>query len=291
MPLAKAGKVVDVDDPEPEDRPFRMAWFARMANCADCVAGDHMHAPVSLVPATHFNDADRDAVYRAIFTRRDVRSQFLATPITDAEIARLLLAAHHAPSVGFMQPWSFVVIRDHLVKSTVKTLFENANEEAADMFTDHQRTDYMKLKLEGITDAPVNICITCDRKRAGEVVLGRTHVPETDLYSTVCAVQNLWLAARCEGIGVGWVSIYREAELKKQLGIPDDQVIIAYLCVGRVALTHATPELAEKNWRQRLNLADLIHVNGWNGQYDLANLNSEIEVAKSDFINRGCFKS
>ncbi len=287
----KIGKAVGMDDPEPEDRLFRIAWFAWMANYADCVAGDQMHAPVSLVPTTNFDEVERNAVYRAIFTRRDVRSQFLATPITDAEIARLLLAAHHAPSVGFMQPWSFVVIYDQSVKNSVKSLFQSANDEAVLMFKDNQRTDYMKLKLEGITDAPINICVTCDRKRAGEVVLGRTHVPETDLYSTVCAVQNLWLAARSEGIGVGWVSIYHEAELKALLGIPGDQVVIAYLCVGRVAQTHASPELAEKNWRQRLKLAELIHFNGWNGQDDRAKLSLRIEEAQKDFINRGCFKS
>ena len=290
MPLMKIGKAVGVDDPEPEDRPFRIAWFARMANCADCVAGDHMHAPDLPVPTTNFDEVERNAVYRAIFTRRDVRSQFLPTPITDDEIARLLLAAHHAPSVGFMQPWSFVVIRDQEVKESVKALFQSANDEAALMFEDHQRTDYMKLKLEGITDAPVNICVTCDRKRAGAVVLGRTHVPETDLYSTVCAVQNLWLAARSEGMGVGWVSIYREAELKRQLGIPDDQVIIAYLCVGRIAETYSGPELAAKNWRQRLKLSDLVHFNGWNEGKNTEIFNGAVENAAHDLIDRGCFK-
>ena len=249
-----------------------------------------MHSPVLLVPTTNFSEADRNAVYRAIFTRRDVRSQFLPTPITCDEIARLLLAAHHAPSVGFMQPWSFVVIRDPSVKTSVKTLFQSANDEAAMMFKDHPRTDYMKLKLEGITDAPINICVTCDRKRAGEVVLGRTHVPETDLYSTVCAVQNLWLAARSEGIGVGWVSIYREADLKKQLGIPDDQVLIAYLCVGRIAETYSGPELAAKNWRQRLNLTDLVHFNGWNKGQNAETFTGAVENATHDLQTRGCFE-
>ena len=262
-----------------------------MAACGIFVLqGDIMHAAVSLVPTTGFSDVERRAIYRTIFTRRDVRSQFLSTPITDAEIARVLLAAHHAPSVGFMQPWSFVVIRDHSVKASVKKLFQSANDEAALKFQDHQRTDYMKLKLEGITDAPVNICVTCDRKRAGEVVLGRTHVPETDLYSTVCAVQNLWLAARCEGIGVGWVSIYREAELKTLLGIPDDQVVIAYLCIGRVAETYAGPELAAKNWRQRLNLADLIHFDGWDKKQSTGELRVAIAEATDAFIDQGCFR-
>ena len=250
-----------------------------------------MHNESDVISANAFSQEERDAVYRAIFTRRDVRSQFLPTPISNEEIARLLLAAHHAPSVGFMQPWSFVVIREADIKNAVKDLFQSANAEAAAKFQDHQRTDYMKLKLEGISDAPVNICVTCDRKRAGEIVLGRTHVLETDLYSTVCAVQNLWLAARSEGIGVGWVSIYDESKLKFLLKIPGDQVVVAYLCVGHVSETYNQPELAAKGWRQRLDLSELVHANHWNGKDITCGLKDEIETARNSFVNRGCFRS
>jgi 5,6-dimethylbenzimidazole synthase len=249
-----------------------------------------MNAPISLVRSSSFSEAECRAVYRAIFTRRDVRSQFLPAPLADDEIARMLLAAHNAPSVGFMQPWSFLLIRDQDRKAAVKTLFEKANAEAQTQFGSHERQIYSRLKLEGITCAPLNICVTCDRNRAGPVVLGRTHVLETDLYSTVCAVQNLWLAARSEGIGVGWVSIYHEAELKALLGIPQEQVIVAYLCIGRVAEIYDGPELAAKGWRQRLDLNELIHFDAWNGREGEAAMRAATLEAGNAFTAAGCFK-
>ena len=172
----------------------------------------------------------------------------------------------------------------------MKELFQSANAEAPVKLQDHQRTDYMKLKLEGISDAPVNICVTCDRKRAGEIVLGRTHVLETDLYSTVCAVQNLWLAARSEGISVGWVSINDEAKLKALLKIPDAQVVVAYLGVGRVNEIYASPELAAKGWRQRINLAELVHFDGWHGHQSSNDFAKALTAAAQAFVEQGCFK-
>ena len=167
-----------------------------------------------------FSEAERAAVYRAIFSRRDVRGQFLPDPVADEQLARILLAAHHAPSVGFMQPWNFLLVRSLTVKQRVHDIFAQANGEAAQMFPDEKREIYSQLKLQGILDAPINLCITCDRSRSGPVVLGRTHMPTMDLYSSVCAVQNLWLAARAEGLGVGWVSIFHERALQDALGIP-----------------------------------------------------------------------
>lgn len=224
----------------------------------------------TLAPAGAFSDAERAAVYRAIHTRRDVRSQFLPDPIPDEVLARLLLAAHHAPSVGFMQPWNFIVIRDRAVKAQVRSAFTRANHEAAAMFPDERRALYSAIKLEGIAEAPVNLCITCDRSRGGPVVLGRTHNRDMDLYSSVCAVQNLWLAARAEGIGVGWVSIFRDADIRAILGLPDEVVPVAYLCLGRVAELHTEPELQARGWRQRLNLDDLVFEDGWGRKGDLA---------------------
>lgn len=210
-----------------------------------------------------FERAERDAVYRAIFTRRDVRSQFLGEAVPDALLAQVLTAAHHAPSVGFMQPWNFIVIRDQAVKQRINAAFQNANAEAALLFPDEKRALYQSLKLEGITQAPINLCITCDRDRGGPVVLGRTHNRDTDLYSTVCAVQNLWLAARAEGLGIGWVSIFNPADLSRLLNLPDHVVPVAYLCLGWVKELHATPELAAKGWRQRLDLKDLVYQDTW----------------------------
>jgi 5,6-dimethylbenzimidazole synthase len=213
-----------------------------------------------------FTGAERDALYKAIFSRRDVRGQFLPDPIPEEALRRILLAAHHAPSVGFMQPWNFLVITDPAVKARIHADFATANEEAASQFDGERRALYSRLKLEGIQEAPVNLLVTCDRERAGPVVLGRTHMPTMDLYSCVCAVQNLWLAARAEGLGVGWVSILHEAALKAILGVPDRIVPIAYLCVGRVSHFEATPELAIKGWRQRLDLDDLIFRDRWDNR-------------------------
>ncbi|HJV27148.1 MAG TPA: 5,6-dimethylbenzimidazole synthase [Aromatoleum sp.] len=213
----------------------------------------------------HFDDAERATVYRNILARRDVRGQFLPDPVGDDVLARILTAAHFAPSVGFMQPWSFVVIRDKAVKQQVHGAFTEANAEAAQMFEGKQREVYSGLRLQGILEAPVNLCITCDRDRAGPVVIGRTHIKAMDLYSTVCAVQNLWLAARAEGLGVGWVSIYRQARIREILGLPQRIIPVAYLCVGHVSHFLDQPELQTAGWRPRLPLEDLVHFDGWGG--------------------------
>lgn len=216
-----------------------------------------------LAGAGAFSDEERDAVYRAIETRRDVRSEFLNTPLPEDLVQRLLAAAHSAPSVGFMQPWNFTLINSGAVKARVWEAFARANSEAAAMFEGEAKAKYNSLKLEGIRQAPLSICVTCDPTRGGKVVLGRTHNMRMDAYSTVCAVQNLWLAARAEGVGVGWVSIFHEADVKEILGIPDHVEVIAWLCLGFVDKLYTEPELAVKGWRQRLPLSDLVFENGW----------------------------
>ncbi|MDP2081161.1 MAG: 5,6-dimethylbenzimidazole synthase [Pseudotabrizicola sp.] len=226
-------------------------------------------------PSPHLKHAgpfaadERAAVYRAIFTRRDVRSEFTQRPVEAPVLQRLLTAAHHAPSVGFMQPWNFVVIRNPGVKAEVQQAFDTANAEAVKMFPDNRQPLYSSLKLQGITDAPVNLCITCDRARGGEVVLGRTHNRDMDLYSTVCAVQNLWLAARSEGVGVGWVSIFNDADLRHILRLPETVVPVAYLCLGYVDALYEAPELEIKGWRQRLAIEDLVFQDRWPSAADL----------------------
>jgi 5,6-dimethylbenzimidazole synthase len=210
-----------------------------------------------------FSDAERDAVYRAIYSRRDVRGQFRPDAIAEDVLWRILDAAHHAPSVGFVQPWNFLVVRDAEKKRRVAEIFARANNEAAAMFPGDRQDAYRALKLEGITSAPVNICVTCDRSRGGPVVLGATHMPDMDLFSTVCAIQNLWLAARAEGLGVGWVSILREAEVKAVFGIPDQVRVVGYLCVGKVDSFFATPELEQRGWQARRPLAELVFEDHW----------------------------
>ena len=213
--------------------------------------------------AAAFEPAEREAVYRAIETRRDVRDQFLPDPLPDDLVGRLLGAAHSAPSVGFMQPWNFILIRDPAVREAAWAAFSRANAEAEAMFPEEKRDQYKGLKLEGIRKAPLSICVTCDPDRAGPVVLGRTHNPRMDVYSTVCAVQNLWLAARAEGVGVGWVSIFRDEDVRALLGIPERIEIVAWLCLGYVDRLYREPELAIKGWRQRLPLEDLVFRDRW----------------------------
>lgn len=216
-----------------------------------------------LVRAGAFSCKDKEAVYRAIETRRDVRDQFLPDPLSGDLVGRLLHAAHNAPSVGFMQPWNFLMIRSEATRRAVHAAFLKANAEAAEMFSQAQQAKYRALKLEGILKAPLSICVTCDPTRGGTVVLGRTHNPRMDVYSTVCAVQNLWLAARAEGVGVGWVSIFHDSDIRNILGIPGHVEIVAWLCVGFVDRLYAEPELAVKGWRQRLPLEDLVFEERW----------------------------
>lgn len=244
--------------------------------------GYHMRPEPSrhLAQAGPFSESERSAVYRAIHTRRDVRNEFLPDPIADTTLRRLLEAAHAAPSVGYMQPWNFILIRDAESREAVHRIFHAANIEAADRLTGAARLKYMSLKLEGILKAPLNICITCDRGRGGDFVLGRTHNPAMDLYSTVCAVQNLWLAARAEGIGVGWVSIFDHARLKHHLGLPDGVEIIAYLCVGHVDQLYSRPELAVKGWREKLPLDRLIYEERWPEHSHALDFYREIECRR-----------
>jgi 5,6-dimethylbenzimidazole synthase len=217
----------------------------------------------ALVRARAFTEAERDAVYRAIHTRRDVRNEFLPDPISDTLLRRLLEAAHAAPSVGYMQPWNFILIREEENRRAVHRIFHEANIEAADRLEGERKLQYASLKLEGILTAPLNICVTCDRRRGGDFVIGRTHNPAMDLYSSVCAVQNFWLAARAEGVGVGWVSIFDHDRLSRHLGLPESVEIIAYLCVGYVDQLYSRPELAAKGWRQKLKLDTLIYRERW----------------------------
>ena len=208
-------------------------------------------------------EQERDSFYKVLYGRRDVRSEFLSDPVADECLDRILQAAHHAPSVGLSQPWNFIVLRDQQLKQSIHDLHQQANTEAAKMFTDERQQEYRKIKLAGILEAPINLCITCDRERSGSVVLGKTHQPEMDIYSTVCAVQNLQLAARAENMGVGWVSIMDKKKLKVLLKIPDRIEVVAYLCVGYVSHFYDEPELQVKGWARRDELANLVSNDKW----------------------------
>lgn len=216
------------------------------------------------MPDQAFSEDERRGVYRAIHERRDVRAQFLPKPVPAEILGRILNAAHHAPSVGFMQPWDFIVIEDPGVRRAVHENFERANRNAAGIYQGEQFETYRRLKLEGILDAPVNVCVTCDHQRTLGHGVGRQTDPATVLYSTVCAVENLWLAARAESLGVGWVSILDMEDLKGVLGIPPAHTPVAYLCIGYVSEFRLKPELEEAGWERRESLSALLHFDRWN---------------------------
>jgi 5,6-dimethylbenzimidazole synthase len=241
-----------------------------------------MMRKVKRISPHEFSKSEKAGLYKAILNRRDVRGPFKSDPIPDKIIAKILNAAHHAGSVGFMQPWNFILIKDSAVKKQVKALFDKANLEAAQVYEEPLRTKYLSMKLEGILETPLNICVTCDSTRGGTHVLGRHTIPETDIYSTCCAIQNLWLAARAEGVGVGWVSILRNEELKSILKIPPYIIPVAYLCLGYVKGFLKKPELELKGWRKREALGKLVHYDQWGllSGGDWKSLNRLIEKLK-----------
>ncbi len=205
-----------------------------------------------------YGDREREAVYRAIATRRDVRSGFLDEPLPDDLLRRLLAAAHCAPSVGLMQPSRFIVVRDLAVRTTIHGIFRDANAEALATYAGEQRERYAALKLEGILEAPQNLCVVCDPASSRGHKLGRHTMPETAVYSTVCAIQNLWLAARTEGVGVGWVSILDPFRLRSVLNIPEHIIPVAYLCLGYVSHFASEPELERQGWENRIPLERVV---------------------------------
>lgn len=214
------------------------------------------------------NESERNALYKVIHSRRDVRKDFLPTPIPDDVLNRIIMAGHHAPSVGFIQPWDFILVTEQKIKQQIKIGYEAARKESASMFSEDKQQQYKSFKLEGIMEAPLGICVTCDRNRNGPVVIGKTIKPEMDLYSTVCAIQNMWLAARAENIGLGWVSIIHDEVLRETLGIPADKEIIAYLCLGYVSEFKQKPELEEYGWLPRQDITQLIHREKWQVKQD-----------------------
>jgi len=210
-----------------------------------------------------FTSTQKEGVYNAIYKRRDVRTGFKSDPIHEDVLRKILNAAHHAPSVGFMQPWNFIIIRDEETKKRVKESFEKENETSSYLVDEPRRTKYLSFKLEGIMEAPINICVTCDRNRFGPFVIGRTSILETDIYSVCCAIQNLWLAARAEGIGVGWVSILSNDDLRDILEIPSHILPVAYLCLGYVTHFSEKPDLEKAGWLKRLSLEEVVFIGKW----------------------------
>jgi nicotinate-nucleotide--dimethylbenzimidazole phosphoribosyltransferase len=206
-----------------------------------------------------YTDEQRAAVYRVIEERRDVRRGFRPDPVPPEVLARVIGAAHQAPSVGFSQPWDFIVISSIQKRERIKALADHAAADYAASLPAARALALRRLKTEAILEAPVNIVVTCDPTRGGRHTLGRRTQPQTAAYSSVLAVANLWLAARAEGLGVGWVSFFDERELAAELGLPAYLEVVAYLCVGQVTEFGPEPELATAGWARRRPLAWAVH--------------------------------
>ena len=214
---------------------------------------------------TDFTGPEKEGLYKAIFSRRDVRSHFIQKDIPDDVLFRILNAAHHAPSVGFSQPWNFILIKGALTRQQVKDSFARERDRSIKMLEgDKERqAQYAKLKLEGIMESALNVCVTYDPTRFGPFVLGRTSIEDTGVYSVCCAIQNLWLAAMAEGVGVGWVSILSNEDLEKALDIPPHVKPVAYLCLGYVDEFAPRPDLERAGWLPRMDLARAVCYERW----------------------------
>ena len=209
--------------------------------------------------APGYDDAGREAVHQVIRERRDVRNGFRPDPIPHEVLIRVLEAAHTAPSVGYSQPWDFVVIRSAKTRRRMHELAERQREAYADSLPKGRAKQFKEIKVEAILETPVNIVVTADRTRGGRHTLGRHTQPQMAPYSAALAVENLWLAARAEGLGVGWVSFFDEDEMVRELGLPEHLEVVAYLCVGYVDSFPAEPELQQQGWAKKRPLSWVVH--------------------------------
>ena len=199
-------------------------------------------------------------LYDVIRRRRDVRAEFSGVPIDDDVLHRILGAAHSAPSVGHTQPWDFVLVRSEATRKAFRDHVQTEREAFnASLPPDRQET-FSKIKVEGVMESGLGVVVTYDAGRGGEHVLGRHAIADAGLYSTCLAIQNLWLAATAEGLGVGWVSFYREQFLADLVGIPDGIRPIAWLCLGSVTELQDVPDLERHGWRQKRPVEQAIHL-------------------------------
>ena len=215
---------------------------------------------------THaYNESDKAAIYKVIAERRDMR-HFLPTPVAPEVLHKLLTAAHQAPSVGLMQPWRFIRISDMALRKRIHALVESERKLTAQAIGEVENTarmaEFLRLKVEGILDCgELLVASLCDQRE--QHVFGRRTMPEMDLASVSCAIQNLWLAARAEGLGMGWVSLFDPQALAALLGMPATAKPVAILCLGHVNTFYKSPMLVEQGWRQAQPLAELLMENGW----------------------------
>ncbi|MGF1432230.1 nicotinate-nucleotide--dimethylbenzimidazole phosphoribosyltransferase, partial [Kitasatospora sp. LaBMicrA B282] len=209
--------------------------------------------------APGYDDQARQAVHQVMRERRDIRNGFRPDPVPHEVLLRVLEAAHTAPSVGYSQPWDFVVIRSSETRRKMHALAERQREAYADSLPKGRAKQFKEIKIEAILDTPVNIVVTADRTRGGRHTLGRHTQPQMAPYSAALAVENLWLAARAEGLGVGWVSFFDEEEMVRELGLPEHLDVVAYLCVGYVDAFPDEPELQQQGWAKKRPLSWVVH--------------------------------
>jgi 5,6-dimethylbenzimidazole synthase len=210
-----------------------------------------------------FSNEDRESIYKVIATRRDIRS-FKTDPIPMDAVDRILEAAHHAPSVGFMQPWNFILIESDEVKKRLAWAADKERRALAIHYEENDRASkFLALKIEGLKEAPLTICVTCDPSRGGSHVLGRNSIPETDMMSTACSIQNMWLASCAEGLAMGWVSFYKKSDIRDILNIPQHIDPVALLSIGYTEVYPKAPILETANWEKRQSLKNLIYKNRW----------------------------
>ena len=201
--------------------------------------------------------------YDVIERRRDVRAEFTGERLDDDVLTRILGAAHRAPSVGMSQPWDFVVVESPETRQAFRDHVTTERDRFRESLPAERQETFDRIKIEGICESSVGLVVTYDPTRGGHHVLGRHTIADTGLYSTCLAIQNLWLAATAEGLGMGWVSFYREDFLRTLLGVPDRIRPIAWLCVGHVSHLETVPDLERHGWRSRRPLDDAIHRERW----------------------------
>ncbi|WP_374457106.1 5,6-dimethylbenzimidazole synthase [Nocardioides sp.] len=204
-------------------------------------------------------------LYDVIARRRDVRAEFSGAPVDLGQLRRVLQAAHEAPSVGHSQPWDFVLVFDEDTRADFADHVESERQTFASELPPERRETFEKIKVEGIRESGLGVVVTYDPSRGGQHVLGRHAIADTGLYSTCLAIQNLWLAATAEGLGVGWVSFYREEFLADLVGLPDGVRPVAWLCLGPVRHLQAVPDLVRHGWRTSRSLDEAIHLESWRG--------------------------
>lgn len=200
-----------------------------------------------------------DDLYSVIARRRDVRAEFTGEPVDHETLHRVLSAAHAAPSVGLTQPWDFVLVRDREIRTRFRDHVASEREVFEGSLTGERRDTFKKIKVEGILESSLGVVVTYDPDRGSPAVLGRHAIADAGLYSTCLSIQNLWLAATAENLGVGWVSFYREPFLRDLLDIPDRIRPVAWLCVVHVSALQETPDLVRHGWRERRPLEHAIH--------------------------------